>query len=135
MEYRSDLPSLEQYWALFQTTGWYASMPITPEDLIRAVANSSFWIAVYDGNRLVGFGRVVTDGVLHAMIYDLIVHPEYQGQGIGSKVLAQLVDRCLQLGVLDIQLFCAQGKRAFYEKRGFAPRPDDAPGMQYRHDT
>lgn len=135
MEYRTDLPGVEQYWSLFQTTGWYASLPVTPEDLVRAVSNSSFWIAVYDDDRLVGFGRVVTDGVLHAMIYDLIVHPEYQGGGIGSKVLRQLVDKCLQLGLPDIQLFCARGKRAFYEKRGFVARSEDAPGMQYRHEA
>jgi len=132
MEYRSDLPNTELVWALFQTTGWYASVPVTPEELILAVSNSWFWIAVYDAERLVGFGRIVTDEVLHAMIYDLIVHPDYQMRGIGSRILERLVDQCLRLGIRDIQLFCARGKRAYYEKRGFAARSDDAPGMQYR---
>ena len=134
IEYRTDLPSTEPVWALFQTTGWYASAPVTPEELILAVSNSWFWIAAYDAERLVGFGRIVTDEVLHAMIYDLIVHPDYQMRGIGSRILERLVDQCLRLGIRDIQLFCARGKRAFYEKRGFAARPDDAPGMQYQRE-
>jgi hypothetical protein len=38
----------------------------------------------------------------------------------------------LDANIRDIQLFCARGQRAFYEKRGFVARPDDAPGMQYK---
>jgi GNAT superfamily N-acetyltransferase len=132
MEYRTHLPSTELVWALFQTTGWYASVPVTPEELILAVSNSWSWIAVYDAEQLVGFGRIITDGVLHAMIYDLIVHPDHRRRGIGSRILERLVDQCLGMGIRDIQLFCASGKRAFYEKRGFAARSDEAPGMQYR---
>jgi len=88
-------------------------------------------LGAYDDGRLVGFGRLVSDGILHAMIYELIVLPDYQGQGIGGKMLEKLVKKCQQAGVRDIQLFCACGKREFYEKRGFIARPDDAPGMQY----
>jgi len=42
----------------------------------------------------VGFGRIVTDGILHAMVYDLITDPEYQGSGVGSEVLRMLVAKC-----------------------------------------
>lgn len=80
---------------------------------------------------MVGFGRIVTDGVLHAMIYDMIVDPAFQGQGVGTKILCMLVRWCNEAHIRDIQLFCARGKRAFYEKNGFVSRSDDAPGMQY----
>jgi GNAT superfamily N-acetyltransferase len=66
---------------------------------------------------------------------EMIVLPAYQGQGIGGEILRRLVGKCQQAGIRDIQLFCAHGKRAFYEKRGFFARPDDAPGMQYRRTT
>jgi GNAT superfamily N-acetyltransferase len=65
------------------------------------------------------------------MIYDLIVIPECQGAGLGERLLARLVERCTTAGIRDIQLFCAKGKRPFYEKRGFVARPEYAPGMQY----
>jgi len=79
----------------------------------------------------VGFGRLVSDGILHAMIYELIVLPEYQGKGIGGKILEKLVKKCKESDVRDIQLFCAAGQREFYEKRGFVARTEGAPGMQY----
>ncbi len=89
-------------------------------------------VSAYDEEKLVGFGRVVTDFVLHAMIFDMIILPAYQGQGIGTMVLEKLVKRCKDHGIRDIQLFCAKGKRGFYEKNGFEVRAEDAPGMQLR---
>jgi GNAT superfamily N-acetyltransferase len=108
-EIREALPPMDQFWPLFLT------------------------LSAYEGDELIGFGRVVSDGVVHAMIYDLIVAPARQGQGLGSTLLDLLVQRCLKEDIRDIQLFCARGKSGFYEKRGFVARPADAPGMQFRH--
>jgi len=124
-------PAGEQFWRLFQTTGWNKKYQLSPGELVQSLHASWFVISAYDGEKLVGFGRLVSDGVLHAMIYELIVLPEYQGRGIGGKILEDLVAKCREARVRDIQLFCAAGKRAFYEKRGFRVRPEDAPGMQY----
>jgi GNAT superfamily N-acetyltransferase len=132
IEYRTDIPDQGQFFALFGTTGWNSNYKATPQQLSDMLAHTWYKVSAYDGGQLVGFGRVVSDLVLHAMIYDMIVAPDYQGQGIGGEILARLVGKCQQVGIRDIQLFCARGKRHFYEKRGFVARPDDAPGMQYR---
>lgn len=131
IEFRTVIPARNQFWKLFQTTGWNENYRLSPDELLQGLHSSWYMLGAYDNEILVGFGRLVSDGVLHAMIYELIVLPEYQGQGIGGKILEKLVDRCREAGVRDIQLFCAVGKQEFYEKRGFAARPDDAPGMYY----
>lgn len=131
IDYVTEAPPLDRFFSLFQATGWYRSRPVTPDDLACALANSQFMVAAYDGAALVGFGRILTDYSLHAMIYDLIVAPAYQNQGIGGKILELLLAFCREHDIRDVQLFCAKGKRPFYEKRGFFARPDDAPGMQY----
>jgi GNAT superfamily N-acetyltransferase len=131
IEFSSEIPSSDHFWELFQTTGWNENYRLSPAELMRALCSSWYVLGAYEGKRLVGFGRLVSDGVVHAMIYDLIVLPEYQGRGIGGDILEKLVDKCWETGVRDIQLFCARGKRKFYEKRGFIARPKDAPGMQY----
>jgi GNAT superfamily N-acetyltransferase len=127
---REQLPDKDEYFSLFNTTGWNKEYQLSPDELERANRNSWLVISAYDGDKLVGFGRALTDHVMHAMIFDMIVLPEYQGRGIGTMILNQLVDRCQAIGIRDIQLFCARGKRGFYEKNGFEARPDDAPGMQ-----
>ena len=131
IDFRLEIPTSDQFWKLFQTTGWNEKYLLSSDELMRALRSSWYVLSAYNGERLVGFGRLVSDGILHAMIYELIVLPEYQGQGIGGKILEKLVKKCKESGVRDIQLFCAAGKREFYEKRGFVVRSEDTPGMQY----
>jgi GNAT superfamily N-acetyltransferase len=129
---KEQLPDKQDYFELFITTGWNSIYNATPKDLELANKNSWIVLSAYDGGKLVGFGRVVTDFVLHAMIYDMIVLREYQNKGIGTMILKRLLQKCKEKNIRDIQLFCAKGKRAFYEKHSFEARPDDAPGMQLR---
>ncbi|MFH2039742.1 MAG: GNAT family N-acetyltransferase [Chloroflexota bacterium] len=124
-------PSLEQYFNLFETTGWNHDYQATQEELFRAISNSQYCVAAYNAEKLIGFGRILTDGVLHAIIFDLIVQPEFQLQGIGTMILQKLIEWCNENHIRDIQLFCASGKQTFYEKNGFVIRPSDAPGMQF----
>ena len=132
---KEQVPDKQEYFDLFITTGWNAIYNATPDNLELANKNSWLTISAYDGAKLVGFGRVLTDFVLHAMICDMIVLPEYQNKGIGTIILKRLLRKCKEKNIRDIQLFCAKGKRAFYEKHSFEARPDDAPGMQLRKDA
>jgi GNAT superfamily N-acetyltransferase len=134
IEYREDRPAPEAYLELYNTTGWNEKYRASAAELARAVANSWHFVAAYEGERLVGIGRVVSDGVLYAMIYDLIVNPDYQGCGIGAEILRRLVEKCRAAGIRDVQLFSAKGKAPFYRKYGFEERPVDAPGMRLRRD-
>ena len=129
---KEERPDRNDYFALFETTGWNQNYRASPEELETANRNSWLTISAFDDDRLVGFGRVVTDFALHAMIFDLIVLPDYQGRGVGTTVLQTLVKKCREQGIRDIQLFCAKNQKGFYEKNGFETRPDNAPGMQFR---
>jgi len=124
------LPVIDVYWDLFQTTGWNEEYNFTIQDLARGIENSWWSISMYDSSKLIGFGRVISDGVHHAFIVDLIIHPDYQGKGFGSKLLDKLVAKCKDSKIRDIQLFSVKDKYTFYEKSGFEKRPINAPGMQ-----
>ncbi|HSD84983.1 MAG TPA: GNAT family N-acetyltransferase, partial [Anaerolineae bacterium] len=124
IRYQTFPPTPTEYFTLFETTGWNAEAQLTSTDLAKALVSSWYMVAAYDDGRLIGFGRIVTD-TIHAMIYDLIVTPDHQRQGIGGEILDRLVKRCQAARIRDIQLFCAAGKRAFYERHGFEARPDD----------
>jgi ribosomal protein S18 acetylase RimI-like enzyme len=128
-----ELPKKMEYFSLFETAGWNLDYKASPEELETANRNSWLTLSAFDDDKLVGFGRVVTDLTLHAIIFDLIVLPDYRGRGIGAMVLKALVKKCREKGVRDIQLFCAKDQKGFYEKNGFEARPDDAPGMQLRN--
>ena len=123
-------PAAADYQQLFETTGWNRQYRASRKELHQAISNSWFVLSAYHGGELVGFGRVVSDGILYALICDLVVNPAYQGQGIGSALLNRLIDRCRSQHMRVLWLFAAKDKSAFYKKFGFVERPVDAPGMQ-----
>ena len=125
-------PEKVEYFNLFESTGWNAGYRMSPGLLIEAFKCSWFFTCIYNDDRLIGSGRVISDGLLHALIVDLIVAPEYQGCGIGRIILNELVTKCKSAGISDIQLFCAKGKEDFYLKQGFKILPHDAPGMEWK---
>lgn len=102
-----------------------------PEKIELAFRNSLLKVFLFDGGRLVGAGRALSDGVWRAAIYDVAVLPEYQGKGIGSRIIRYLIQHA---GVEVITLYAASGKEAFYERFGFRkmktamaimPNPED----------
>ena len=131
-QFREKNPGKKQYFELFLTTGWNHEYNFTREELFRAISRSWYAVSVYHKNRLTGYGRVISDGGHHALIVDLMVSPEYQKRGIGSAILKNLIDTCNRQRIRDIQLFCARGKKNFYERFGFTERLPDAPGMEFK---
>ena len=131
INYIEALPDAAQYLQLFETTGWNNAYQAGAAELYRALQHSTYLVSAFDGEMLVGVGRVVSDGVFYAMIYDMIVAPSHQGRGIGTEILSMLVGKCRSAGIREIQLFSARGKAPFYRKRGFVERPPDGPGMRW----
>jgi predicted N-acetyltransferase YhbS len=72
---------------LFAALGWQRFDALLPQLLL----NSTFVVSAWDGAKLVGLARVVSDGVYASMLHQVGVHPDYQRQGLGSE----LVRRCL----------------------------------------
>jgi GNAT superfamily N-acetyltransferase len=128
--YCEKLPTLAAYHQLFETTGWNQAYRAGEDELYAAISSSWYVLSAYDNDDLVGFGRIISDGALYALICDLIVKPSYQGQGIGSTLLNKLIVRCRAQQIRVIWLFSAKGKSSFYNNFGFVERPTDAPGMQ-----
>ena len=56
------------------------------------------------------------DGEYQAVIYDVVVLPQYQGRGVGKLIMESIIDK---LPVTSIILFAVPGKETFYEKFGF----------------
>ncbi len=88
-----------------------------PADLEVVFTNSRFTCFVFEAGRLVGVGRVLSDGLDCAYLCDVAVLPSHQGRGIGKAILSDLIDRCR--GHRKIILYAVPGKEPFYRKFGF----------------
>lgn len=71
-------------------------------------------ITAYDGKRLVGCLRILSDGYFFGTITELLILPEYQKQGIGSRLLQLAKESTPTMLYFGSQ----PGIEAFYEKNG-----------------
>ena len=89
----------------------------SPENLKLAFSNSMFKCFVFDGDKLIAAGRAVADGIDCSYICDVAVLPEYQGQGIGKRIVEKMMT--LSQGHKKIILYSYPGREGFYKKFGF----------------
>lgn len=82
----------------------------------RAFEASHTTVFIYESNKLIGFGRAISDGVYQGAIYDVAVLPNTQGLGIGKMILEHIMR---QLKNCNLILYSTPGMEGFYEKLGF----------------
>ena len=87
-----------------------------PGALARAYANSFAAAFAWHGGTLIGGARAVSDGVYYATIFDVAVDPDWQGIGVGRRLVQDLIER---LPVEKIFLTSVPGKQGFYGRLGF----------------
>lgn len=77
-------------------------------------------LCAFDGCHLTGYAEVVSNGVTDAYIQDVMVHPEYQHQGIGTQLMERMLTRLMEEGVYMVSvIYGEESLRPFYEKIGF----------------
>lgn len=124
----------EEYMKLREAVGW-GLFPL--EEAQAGLSNSYIW-CLRDNDaseQPIGIGRVIWDHGYVMYIADIIVIPEYQGNGLGRVIMEQVMDfihEQLKPGYKFMVSLCsAKGKEEFYKKFGFVVRPNDdvGPGM------
>ena len=115
----------EEYLTLRATTTW---KQIKPERVAALLKNSAFLVRAKVDGKTVGMARSLFDFGYSVYISDVIVLPEFQGQGIGRKLIEHLIDKAKESvgpdDYLKFILVAAPGKSTFYEKLGFSKRND-----------
>ena len=100
---------------LYKSNKW--SSAEKPDLLYKALMNSDSLITAWDGNRLVGLGNAISDGYLVVYYPHLLIHPDYQGRGIGGMIVDRFQKK---YGNFHQQTLTADGEAIdFYRKCGF----------------
>ncbi len=88
------------------------------EDLAEAIRNSEPVIAVWNKQQLIGFARATSDGVYRGTIWDVVIHPDFRGTGLGSKLVETVLSHPRMNKVERVYLMTTH-QQQFYEKIGF----------------
>jgi N-acetylglutamate synthase-like GNAT family acetyltransferase len=86
-------------------------------DLEKAIAHSKPVYSGWKDSDLIGFARATSDGVYRATIWDVVVHPDCRGQGVGRYLVEQILVHP-HMQVERVYLMTTYQQR-FYEKIGF----------------
>jgi N-acetylglutamate synthase-like GNAT family acetyltransferase len=113
---KSDI-DINQLQELFNVAAFWAKER-SIENLEIAIANSEPVVTVKDGEKLIGFARATSDGIYRATIWDVVIHPDYQGSGLGSKLVETVLSHPRMSRVERTYLMTTHQQR-FYEKIGF----------------
>ena len=77
-------------------------------------------LCALDGDRLIGYAEVVSNGVTDAYIQDVMVHPDWQHRGVGTQLIQRMLARLEQQGVYMVSVVYGEATlKPFYEKFGF----------------
>lgn len=118
-------PKTNEFISLFNSVGWERTIKRVKENK----KNTVFAVSLYIDNSIVGMGRVAGDGS-YFTIYDIVVHNCYQGLGLGSIILKEIIEWYKTIEDDDTFLYvnASKNKEKFYEKFGFVARPNEDVG-------
>ncbi len=122
-----DLYELEE---LCDAVGW-ARRPLrkVKKALQYSFLSASMWQQKGSRQRLIGFARATSDHTFNATIWDVVVHPEFQNQGLGKALMQYMIRKLRQEEISNITLFADPHVVDFYRGIGFRPDPDGIKGM------
>ena len=116
--YQLNDTQVQQLHGLYQTAWWAKDR--TLEQTRRCVKGSQICIGLTDDeDNLIAFTRVVTDFTFKAFMFDVIVHPQYQGHGLGNRLVNLVKAHPNLKDVTHIELYCRPNLRDFYGQHGF----------------
>ena len=88
------------------------------KNLRKLLAGSSAVITLWRGKRIIGFGRATSDGIYRAVLWDIIVADDLQGQGLGRQVVEALLETPSLKNVERVYLMTTNSME-FYKQLGF----------------
>ena len=113
---------IEQLIALYKDAGWWKEENDgTDPSFIQKIIEGSFCFAIaVIEDKIIGMGRSISDGVSDAYIQDVVVLRDFRGQGIGVKIMDEIIKFLKSKNITWIGLIAEPNAVSFYDRYGFS---------------
>ncbi|OGV47979.1 MAG: GNAT family N-acetyltransferase [Lentisphaerae bacterium GWF2_44_16] len=106
--------------SLYKDAGWWEKEYDSDPSFVKVIVKKSFCFAgAFDGKRLVGMGRALSDGISDAYIEDIVVLKKYRDRGIGSGITNTIIEQLKKNNIDWITLIGEPGTEKFYRRLNF----------------
>lgn len=131
IEIKENINNAEEFNYLYDELQWGAYDIETTKKLLK---HTLYSISVYDDNKIVGYGRLIGDGIVFIFIRDVMVVPKYQSKKIGTNIMNKLLEKINLIKqenpYVRVYLGASKGKEGFYRKFGFITRSEAGLGEE-----
>lgn len=122
---KENIDNVDEFNYLYDVVGWGAYDKVISE---KALKHNIYSISVYEDEKIIGYGRIIGDGIIFLHIHDIIVAPNYQNKKIGTMIMNKLLEKIQEIkkenSDLRVYLGASLNKEGFYKKFGFRERKD-----------
>jgi GNAT superfamily N-acetyltransferase len=122
IRYRNFPPSAVDQLMHLYAQAWWAGHR-RKRDVVRMLRATSLAFSAWEGRRLVGFCRVLSDFTYRAVLYDVIVDESVRGRGIGQEMIRRLHAHP-RLRRVESWYLSTKDQHAFYERLGWTRQPE-----------
>lgn len=105
---------------LYTSVNWGSEADYQAATVREMLYASSFYTAAIADGELIGFARALSDRMMVTFLAEIVVDPQYQRMGIGSRLLDRLIQ---ELGDTAIYATAFLGTEAFFQSKGIKMRP------------
>ncbi|GGH23338.1 GNAT family N-acetyltransferase [Paenibacillus segetis] len=88
----------------------------TPAETKFAFENSAVNVFIVDGEKVIGCGRALSDGISQAAIYNIAVDEAYHRHGLGKQIISLILEETANCNVV---LYTHPDTISWYEEQGF----------------
>ena len=122
----------KQLHELYQQEWWTKGRSL--EDVRSMLTNQPYVYGMceLETGKLIGFARVLSDGVFKAVVFDVIVDPTHRGQAIGGKLMERILADPRLSRVSHFELYCLPELAPFYQSLGFSTDVGGVRLMRYQ---
>ena len=124
IRYQDNTPiSIDSLTQLYQSVGWrnYYNNPAIMSQLLPGAWH---YISAWEEDQLVGLIRTISDGCYILYIQDILVHPDYQRQAIGTSLMKQMLERAKDMQQIILTTDDTERTIQFYQSLGFKTMQD-----------
>lgn len=125
IQIRENINDVDEFNLLYDSVGWGA---YDKEIAKKSMENTYYSISIYDDKKIIGYGRLIGDGICFMYVQDVMVTPEYQNRKIGTLIIEKLIAKIKEIKDYNpnvrTYLGASKGKERFYERFGFITRID-----------